>query len=134
MEVSRKSLLPGPCPTRTNRPGFEIIQVKSFLKFDGGNFAAPWPRDPKFVALKNLTPFKTVLKVQEPSSTLTVVFVLSNCPDLQFISIFTVHVSVHDGWRLQHHIAPPAVAFMKQSVKKGTYHHQLISNAACPKK
>ena len=33
-----------------------------------GNFAALWSTDPKFSALKDLNPFKTMSKVQEPKS------------------------------------------------------------------
>ena len=38
------------------------------------NFAALWPTDPKFSALKDLNPFKTVYKIQEASSILKVGF------------------------------------------------------------
>ena len=37
-----------------------------------GKFADLWPTYPKFLALKDLTPFKTLLKVQEASSILKV--------------------------------------------------------------
>ena len=47
-----------------------------------GNFAALWPTDPKFLALKDLNPFKTVSKVQEASSSLSENFALSKWPHL----------------------------------------------------
>ena len=46
--------------------------LQSFSKFDASNF-----RDPKFSALKDLNPFKTVSKVQEAIIILRVTFVLS---------------------------------------------------------
>ena len=46
------------------------------------NFAALWPTDPKFLALKVLNPFKTVSKVQKTSSILRVGFALSKWPHL----------------------------------------------------
>ena len=45
-----------------------------------GNFAALWPTDPKFLALKYLNPFKTVSKFQRTSSILRVGFTLSKWP------------------------------------------------------
>ena len=48
----------------------------------GGNFAALWPTDPKFLALKDLNLFKTVSKVQKTSSILRVGFALSKWPHL----------------------------------------------------
>ena len=42
------------------------------------NFAAILPIDPKFSALKDLNPFKTLPKAQEASSILTVGLALSN--------------------------------------------------------
>ena len=47
-----------------------------------GNFAALWPKDPKFLALKDLNPFKTVSKVQKTSSILRAGFFLSKWPHL----------------------------------------------------
>ena len=55
-----------------------------------GNFAALWPTDPKFSALKDLNPFKTVSKVQEASSILRVVFALSKWPHLHRAYLVTV--------------------------------------------
>ena len=55
-----------------------------------GNFAALWPTDPKFSALKDLNPFKTVSKVQEASSILRVVFALSKWPHLLRVYLVTV--------------------------------------------
>ena len=47
-----------------------------------GKFAAPWPTDPKFSAIKGLNPFKIVSKVQETCNILWVVFALSKSPHL----------------------------------------------------
>ena len=55
-----------------------------------GNFAALWPTDPKFSAIKDLNPFQTVSKVQEASSILRVAFALSKWP--HFNSIYLVRV------------------------------------------
>ena len=44
------------------------------------NFAALWPTDPKFLALKDLNPFKTESKVQKTSSILRVGFALPKWP------------------------------------------------------
>ena len=46
------------------------------------NFAALWPTNPKFSALKNLNPFSTVFKVQEAGSILKVGFAFSKWPHL----------------------------------------------------
>ena len=45
-----------------------------------GNFAALLPTDPKFLALKDLNLFKTVLKVQEARRILRVDVTLSKYP------------------------------------------------------
>ena len=75
-------------------PGFEPGQTgwlgpgpagRLFLRpptLTAGNFAALWPTDPKFLALKDLNPFKTVSKVQKTSSILRVGFALSKWPHL----------------------------------------------------
>ena len=55
-----------------------------------GNFAALWPTDPKFLALKDLNPFKTVSKVQKTSSILRVGFALSKWPHLHRAYVVTV--------------------------------------------
>ena len=55
-----------------------------------GNFAALIPLDLKFLALKDLNPFKTVLKVQEAKSILRLDFTLSKYP--HFDSTFLVKV------------------------------------------
>ena len=47
-----------------------------------GNFAAHWPTDPKFSALKHLNFLKKHTKNQEASSILRVVFALSKWPHL----------------------------------------------------
>ena len=47
-----------------------------------GNFAAHWPTDPKFSALKHLNFLKKHTKNQEASSILRVVFTLSKWPHL----------------------------------------------------
>ena len=46
------------------------------------NFVALWPRDPKFLAVKDLKPFSTVSKVQEASRILRMGFDLSKLPHL----------------------------------------------------
>ena len=46
------------------------------------NFAALWPTDPKFLALKDLNPLKKYIKNQEASSILNVVFAFSKWPHL----------------------------------------------------
>ena len=46
------------------------------------NFAALWPTDPKFLAVKDLNPFSTVYKVQEDSRILRMGFDLSKWPHL----------------------------------------------------
>ena len=55
-----------------------------------GNFAALLPIDPKFLELKDLNPFETVLKVQEARSILRVDFTLSKYP--HFNSTYLVKV------------------------------------------
>ena len=55
-----------------------------------GNFAALLPIDPKFLASKDLNPYKTVLKVQEARSILRVDFTLSKYP--HFNSTYLVKV------------------------------------------
>ena len=55
-----------------------------------GNFAALWPIDPKFLALKDVNPFKTVTKVQEASSILRVGFALWKWPHLHRAYLVTV--------------------------------------------
>ena len=60
-----------------------------------GNFAALWPTDPKFSALKDLNPFKTVSKVQEASSILRVVFALSKWPRPHLHRAYLVTVRFH---------------------------------------
>ena len=44
------------------------------------HFAALWPTDPKFSALKDLNPFKKLWKLQDASSSLRTVFALSKWP------------------------------------------------------
>ena len=44
------------------------VATNSSQTLMAGNFAALWPADSKFSALKDLNPFKIVLKVQEASS------------------------------------------------------------------
>ena len=75
-------------------PGFEPGQTgwlgpgpagRLFLRpptLTADNFAALWPTDSKFLALKDLNPFKTVSKVQKTSSILRVGFALSKWPHL----------------------------------------------------
>ena len=73
-----------------------------------GNFAALWPTDPKFLALKDLNPFKTVSKVQKTSSILRVGFALSKWPHLHrayvvggcLFNFGTVHTTTHCQKRL----------------------------------
>ena len=60
-----------------------------------GNFAALWPTDPKFLALKDLNPFKTVSKVQKTSSILRVGFALSKWP--HFNSAYLLRVPYSSG-------------------------------------
>ena len=55
-----------------------------------GNFAAPWPTDPKFSALKDLNPFKTVQKIQEASSIIRVGLALSKWPHLHRAYVVSV--------------------------------------------
>ena len=55
-----------------------------------GKFAALWSLDPKFSALKDLNPFKTVYKIQEASSILKVGFALSKWPHLHRAYVVTV--------------------------------------------
>ena len=55
-----------------------------------GHFAALWHTDPKFLALKDLNPFKTVLKFQKASSILKVFFALSKWPHLHRAYLVTV--------------------------------------------
>ena len=57
-------------------PGAEFFVKPPTLT--AGNFAALSPTDPKFLALKDLNPFKTVCKVQKTSSILRVGFALGN--------------------------------------------------------
>ena len=55
-----------------------------------GNFAALWPTDPKFSALKDLKPFKTVPRVQEAGCILRVGFTCSKWPHLHRAYVVTV--------------------------------------------
>ena len=73
-----------------------------------GNFAALWPTDPKFLALKDLNLLKKYIKNQETSSILKVDFALSKWPHLhrkcaneRFSMHFTVVPLVH-YFRLQY--------------------------------
>ena len=61
VESLKKSLQPGPEPTQKkaqiqDRPGSNHSQ-----SLMAGNFAALWPTDPKFSAIKILNPFKMML-------------------------------------------------------------------------
>ena len=95
-------------------PGFEPGQTgwlgpgpagRLFLRpptLTAGNFAALWPTDPKFLALKDLNPFKTVSKVQKTSSILRVGFALSKWPHLHRAyvvggCIFNLGTVLHNG-------------------------------------
>ena len=60
-----------------------------------GIFAALWPIKPKFSALKDLNPFRTVSKAQEASNILRVGFALSKWP--HFNSIYLVRVPFLTG-------------------------------------
>ena len=60
----------------------------------GGNFAALSQRDPKFSAMKDLNPFKTVLKVQGASSILRVSFALSKYPPINSTYLVKVRFSL----------------------------------------
>ena len=55
-----------------------------------GIFAALWPTDSKFSALKDLDSFKMVSKVEEASSILRVVFSLSKWPHLHRAYLVTL--------------------------------------------
>ena len=55
-----------------------------------GNFVALWSLDPKFSALKDLNPFKIVIKVQEASNILRVDFACSKWPHLHRAYLVTV--------------------------------------------
>ena len=59
------------------------------------NFADLWSIDPKFSALKDLNPFKTMSKVQEANITLWVGFVLLKWP--YFNSIYLARVPFLTG-------------------------------------
>ena len=67
--------------------GPKSVQVQSLM---ASNFAALWPTDPKFLALKDLNPFKTVSKVQKISSILRVGFFLSKWPHLHRVYLLGV--------------------------------------------
>ena len=54
------------------------------------NFAALWPTDPKFSALKDLNPFKNESKAQEASSILKVGFALSKWPHFHRVYLVAV--------------------------------------------
>ena len=54
------------------------------------NFAALWPTDSKFSALKDLILFSTVAKDQKASGILKVVFALSKWPYLHRVYLVTV--------------------------------------------
>ena len=74
-----------------------------------GNFAALLPIDLKFLALKDLNLFKTVLKVQEAKSILSVDFTLSKYP--HFSSTYLVRVpfasTVAVGYLVRSQICEP---------------------------
>ena len=55
-----------------------------------GHFAALWPTDPKFSALKDLNPSSTVSKIKKAGSILKVVFALSKWPHLHSAYLVTV--------------------------------------------
>ena len=59
------------------------------------NFAALWPKDPKFWASKHFSHFLNETKVQEASNILKVGFVLSKWP--HFNSIYLVRVPFPTG-------------------------------------
>ena len=61
-----------------------------------GNFSALWPTVPKFLALKDLNPFKTLSKVQKTGSILRVGFALSKWPHLH--RAYVVRGSWHLTW------------------------------------
>ena len=90
MEILRKSLPSGPGPSRTSRPGFEIARGQIILSLMAGKFAALWSLDPKFSALKDLNPFKTMYKIQEASSILKVGFARFKWPYLHRAYLATV--------------------------------------------
>ena len=72
-----------PRPQSASLPRFDSrLWSNHFQSLMAGNFAALWPTDPKFSALKNLNPFQTVSKVKEASNILRVVFALSKWPHL----------------------------------------------------
>ena len=72
-----------PRPQSASLPGFEPRSRSNHSQsLMAGNFAALWPTDPKFLALKDLNPFKIVSKVQKTSSILRVGFALSKWPHL----------------------------------------------------
>ena len=56
----------------------------------GSNFAALWPTDSMFSAIKDLNPFKIVWKVQEASSHFRMVFACLNWPHLHRAYVVTV--------------------------------------------
>ena len=60
-----------PRPQSASLPGFDSQSRSNHSQsFMAGNFEALWHTDPKFSVLKDLNPFKTVSKVQEPSNVL----------------------------------------------------------------
>ena len=82
LEVSRKVCQPAP-PQSARLPGFEPRSRSNHSQsLMAGNFAALWPTDPKFLALKDLNLLKKHIKNQVASSILKVVFAFSKWPHL----------------------------------------------------
>ena len=80
LEVSRKVCQPAPAPvSQSARVRFRSRSNHS-QSLMAGNFAALWPTDPTFSALKDLNPFKIVYKVQEASSILRMGFARLDWP------------------------------------------------------
>ena len=81
LEVTRKSLPTGPGPSRTSWPMMRVVPGSNHSQnLMAGHFAALWPTDPKFSALKELSLFQTMSNIQEASSISRVGFALLKWP------------------------------------------------------
>ena len=70
------------------------------------NFATLWRKDPKFSALKDLKPFKTVPRIQEAGCILRVGFACSKWPHLHRAYVVTVRkLNLHSVTAIFHFVS-----------------------------
>ena len=89
-EVLKKVCQPAPAPVDAVGLGSNPAPSNHSQSLMAGNFAALWPTDSKFSALKDLILFSTVSKDQKASSILKVGFALSKWPHLHRAYVVSV--------------------------------------------